>query len=522
MQQITEKWKYNQVLNKYEKTSEELMSVFPTIVEPKQKIAFCRKCHRWEYIVRFHQNQLMTQCGNVYYGPFALENSLFNYGFLVDKNDSSYKINVKFQSVVIRNHRFFENRFFLDLNKRILYKNDKMIFESEEMANSICLELVEEILDDMGSRYKALYGIKPTVSSKLKGFHVIVGYMLAPFNINFYKIAQHWGLNPYDSDFRSLSSGDTPTAENEMFASLGIKPTKTIRKMYQQNPQYVVCYAATNDMGFTDVNILQKSYSPEYYDFLCYLMISFAGGLVSYANQDNIKNYVEDLLKISDQKTVWNSIQRTVKYYQKNKNYSFNINDGFGAYSMCRNELSDNEKKEIMREGFNDYTHDFLIRRIDDMHINADGLSHGNTVNNIIFDIEDSFLALEYKAGDDKKKIKNVHTGLEEIVPCPDEERYCFYVARDSKTLRTIGSEMHNCVGWGYANSVEQRKATIVYAMYQNKYKICIEVTPNFGIRQALGPCNYALCGKDLEAYSEWCHEKNIQFTKAFGVHCAP
>ena len=54
------------------------------------------------------------------------------------------------------------------------------------------------------------------------------------------------------------------------------------------------------------------------------------------------------------------------------------------------------------------------------------------------------------------------------------------------------------------------------------KYKICIEVTPNFTIRQAFGPCNSELDGEAFKAYSEWCQEKHIVRRKAFSIHCAP
>lgn len=42
---------------------------------------------------------------------------------------------------------------------------------------------------------------------------------------------------------------------------------------------------------------------------------------------------------------------------------------------------------------------------------------------------------------------------------------------------------MHNCVGWGYKQAILERRATIVYALFNNQYKICIEVTPKFTIR---------------------------------------
>lgn len=513
-------WGYNTKQNKYEPFIEEPMSLFPTVVEPKRQIVYCRRCHRWEYIVHFSNNLLTTQCGKIYQGPFVVENALINYSYNINKIKNSYLIKVKSQTASITKRLTKETEYFLDLEKKVLYKDGKSVFENEDIGYSMCKELTTEILSEMGDNYKKQYGIKPTVASQLKGFNVIIGYMLAPFNVNFYTISQHWGLNPYDKDFSSLSSGDTPNAENEMFESLGIKPTKAIRKTYQKFPQSVVCYAAAKDLGFTDVNILQRSVSSHFYAFLKYCMINFAGGIISYTVRDGLKHYVSDLLELSNQKTVWNSIERTLDYLTSNKGKDYIVTDGIVTYMRVRAHLTNDEKKEVMREGFNQYTHDYLVRRANAFH-DTSLYGTGITQTNIKFNIEDKFLDLEYKAGDSKMKTFNPKTGMEEIVDTPDELRYCFYVAKDSKTLSNIGSAMHNCVGWGYANSVDERRCTIVYAMYKGAYRICIEVTPQFGIRQALGPCNQPLTGKDLEAYHEWCNEKNIVFTKAFRCMCA-
>lgn len=69
---------------------------------------------------------------------------------------------------------------------------------------------------------------------------------------------------------------------------------------------------------------------------------------------------------------------------------------------------------------------------------------------------------------------------------------------------------------------MKQRKSTIVYAMHENKYKICIEVTPEFSVRQAFGPCNSDLTGEAFEAYSEWCKEKQLVRQKVFRPYLAP
>ena len=270
-------WGYDIRKNAYKPVNEPSLSVFPTIVNMKEKTVFCRLHKSWENIAAFQQNVLKAGCGKLYAGPFTMDESFFNYSFAIDKKGKNWFINVKSQTVATNKRRIFENTYEVNMERKRLFKNGSAIFEREDISGALCKEITQQILDDMGATYKKDFGICPTVSSKLGGLNVILGYMLSPFNVNFYIIAQHWGLNPYDPDFAALSSGNTPTAENEMFDSLGIKPTKSIRKLYQKFPQSVICYATAKDMGFSDVNLLQKSPSSSFlcflevfYDFICW------------------------------------------------------------------------------------------------------------------------------------------------------------------------------------------------------------------------------------------------------------
>ena len=66
------------------------------------------------------------------------------------------------------------------------------------------------------------------------------------------------------------------------------------------------------------------------------------------------------------------------------------------------------------------------------------------------------------------------------------------------------------------------RNAVLDHHFNEEKYQICIEVTPDFHVRQSLGPYNKPLEGEALDAYFEWCDENNIQRSKAFRIHAAP
>ena len=509
-------WSYDIRKNNYIPTVSEPLSTFPTIVDAKNMKVWCRSCHRWEKILAFSQNVLKSECKKLYTGPFTTNNSRFPYGFEIEQKDKTFYIRIQSQVVATDYRRLLENHFEVNLNKRKLYKNGTETFEREEISGLLCKEITNQIMDSIGDEYKIQYGIKPTVSSSLKGFSLVLGYMLCPFNVNFFIICQHWGLNPYDADFTSLSSGNTPDAENEMFACLGIKPVKTVRKLYQKFPQGIISYAAAKDLGITDVNLLMKSANPKWYAFFKYYMISCNNGEIRYAVQGALKQFAQDMLAFTNQKTLWNSLDRTVNCLVDKTVSNFYITDGMQMYLAFSEQLTEKEKREILSEGFNKYTHDFLLRRNnelnEEMRRNRMSSSFKKSMDtNVVFNIEKSFLDLEYKAGPNFKKNSNG-----EMVPVPDEDRYCFFVAKDSYTLKVIGSEMSNCVGWGYKQDVLTRRATIVYAMHQGKYKICIEVSPKFSIRQAYGPHNSHLHGEAFEAYSEWCKEKHIVRQNAF------
>ena len=506
---IARYWGYNADKDKFEPFQHEPLSLFPTVIEPKTHTVFCRRCHCWEYIRLVGRKSLMSQCGKVYTRPFVTENKLVDYGYDIQKRDNTYSIKIKFQLASNENRRLMETAYLLDFKRKILYRNGTSVFDSRSIENRLPKEITKLFLDEMGAQYKKQFGICPTVSSTLEGFSVIIGYMLSPFNVNFFKIAQHWGLNPYDKDFSSLSSGDTPTAENEMFESLGIKPTKRIRRLYQEFPQAVVCYAVAKDLGFTDVNILQKTPGAHFYAFLKFHMVSFRGGDVSYPLRDPLREFVQDMLQFASQKTVWNSIERTLKHFFSGPHHI--VTDGINTYYHVHTALTDGEKREVLKEGFNQYTHDFLVRRAE-IVVQQDVKAKEEA----LFDIDAKFFSLEYKAGKAHKRVYNPKTKQEDLVPIPDEERFCFYVARNQRTLKEIGEGMKNCVGWGYASSVREKKCVIIYAKYKSKYRICIELFPDFTIGQALGSCNNPLRGDELEAYHEWCTEKHIRFEKAF------
>ncbi len=206
-------WAYNVRRNNYIPSQSEPLSAFPTIIDTNRKKVWCRSCHRWENILASSQYVLKTACGKLYAGPFTRDDSIFCYGYDISRRDKKYTICVQSQMVATNYRRLLENIYDLDLNKKVLYKDGKAIYLQEDIKENLCHEITKKLIDEIGDDYKKQFGIKPSVISSLNGFSVLLGYMLCPFNVNFFTISRHWGLNPKDSDFTSMSSGDTPDAD---------------------------------------------------------------------------------------------------------------------------------------------------------------------------------------------------------------------------------------------------------------------------------------------------------------------
>ena len=125
------------------------------------------------------------------------------------------------------------------------------------------------------------------------------------------------------------------------------------------------------------------------------------------------------------------------------KNISDNIiEDGLNLYAATSEYLSQREKKEVMHEGFNAYTHDFLLRRQTQLspRIALDRENERNAeywarkareaeLDKEPFPLEDAFLALEYKTGSEYER-----NAKGERVKVPDEARWCFYDGARQKT----------------------------------------------------------------------------------------
>ena len=118
--------------------------------------------------------------------------------------------------------------------------------------------------------------------------------------------------------------------------------------------------------------------------------------------------------------------------------------DAMEMFAKYYNHIPSELKKDILEDGFTKFNHDAL--------------------SNISYQIKNKNIVFKYSSEQEK---------LED-----DIEGFSFRLPKDSYQMCELGTALHNCVA-SYAESVQNKKCTIVYAQKDDGYKICIEVRGN-------------------------------------------
>ncbi len=164
------------------------------------------------------------------------------------------------------------------------------------------------------------------------------------------------------------------------------------------------------------------------------------------------------------------------------------VTDAFDYFKILYYEdiLSEAIIKKIAREGFTPYNHEMLMRTYRQTH------------------------------PEEKEKFEN-----QKIVYSQDEEKlkwekngYKFCLPEDTNRLVDIGYKMNICVGHLYRDKATAKKCTIVYAIKENEYELCIEIQKkndrHFKLIQTSAFSNRSPKGNLLKTFNEWCLQKGV------------
>ena len=90
-------------------------------------------------------------------------------------------------------------------------------------------------------------------------------------------------------------------------------------------------------------------------------------------------------------------------------------------------------------------------------------------------------------------------------------------VPENTNRLVDIGSKMNICVGHLYRDKAVNKDCTIIYAIKNDEYKLCIEVSNinnRFQIIQKSAFNNTVPNGESLKIFEQWCLSKGVVNSK--------
>ena len=95
-----------------------------------------------------------------------------------------------------------------------------------------------------------------------------------------------------------------------------------------------------------------------------------------------------------------------------------------------------------------------------------------------------------------------------------EKNGYKFCLPEDTDRLVDIGYKMNICVGHLYREKAATKKCTIVYAIKENEYELCIEIqkkdNQHFKLIQKSAFSNHSPKGELLKTFNEWCLQKGV------------
>ena len=310
------------------------------------------------------------------------------------------------------------------------------------------------------SRYLSEENEKPCYLSEM---YVLT---MLPCEPNLYAVLMNKELHELKFNF-SYDRSDTKVLA-KFLKKAHINDHRVLRKAYAEHPTILLLCMLLHDSGFRDINLYNRVIeSEENREEIRYLdrkaLIFFSKYSIKKRGEIATMN---TLLRKSED----------VDPYMKD--------DALCMFQEYFRHVPEELRKDILEDGFTRFNHDALAK-----------ISYSAENRNITF------------------KYTGEQKNLED-----DIDGYSFRLPKSNIQMCEIGTALHNCVA-SYAESVEQKDCTIVYATKDGEYKICIEVYKN-KIVQELIDRNSEPTGEEKAVLSKW-HERhglNVSYRNYYDI----
>ena len=275
-----------------------------------------------------------------------------------------------------------------------------------------------------------------------------------PCEPNLYEVLMNKELNDLKFNFK-YDRSDTKVL-GSFLQKAHLKDYRILRKVYAEHPIVLLLCMRLHDSGFRDINLYNRVIESE-------------------ENREEIRHLDRKSLvffsKYSIKKRGQLSTMNTILRKSEDVDY-FMKDDAFCMFRSYFRHIPEELRKDILEDGFTRFNHDALCK--------------------VSFSAENRSITFKY-SGEQKN--------LED-----DIDGYSFRLPKTNMQMCEIGTALHNCVA-SYAEIVEGKECTIVYAEKDGEYKICIEVRGKEVCQERIDR-NEAPTGEEKAVLSKW-HERH-------------
>ena len=275
-----------------------------------------------------------------------------------------------------------------------------------------------------------------------------------PCEPNLYEVLMNKELNDLKFNFK-YDRSDTKVL-GSFLQKAHLKDYRILRKVYAEHPIVLLLCMRLHDSGFRDINLYNRVIESEE-----------NREEIRYLDRKSLVFFSKYSIKKRGQLSTMNTILRKsedVDYFMKD--------DAFCMFRSYFRHIPEELRKDILEDGFTRFNHDALCK--------------------ISFSAENRSITFKY-SGEQKN--------LED-----DIDGYSFRLPKTNMQMCEIGTALHNCVA-SYAESVEEKECTIVYAKKDGEYKICIEVRGKEVCQERIDR-NEAPTEEEKAVLSKW-HERH-------------
>ena len=251
--------------------------------------------------------------------------------------------------------------------------------------------------------------------------------------------------------------------------SLGFSSYRTLYKLFLENQDVLLVYCMLKQIGFKDINIINHILSTE----------SIGCLFLHYHNERNrrLDFFLHWTLPLKGEKNAWKLVEKGFSFTDGKISFSL-LNDSLNMFQLYFNDLDEETRRSILKDGFTKYNHDLL--------------------SNIGKKIKEKNVDFTYT--DEEKALEDEIDG------------YSFRLPKDYYELVNVATMLHNCAA-SYKYSILEKRCLVMYGMKKNEYKLCIEVRGKV-IHQQRADRNKTPIDGDAVVLGKWRNKHGLFFYK--------